>query len=647
MRKLFSILAATFVATTMFAATATMQYTNTTTTTNMAGDGANNAELVELNPAVFTVIADKGGTSNFPGLNKAKEIRLYADKGTGNGNIITVSITGGTINSIVLDIKQTATFVVKAGSTAVTEASGAYAINGASFSIQNTNKGATTQLILNKITIDYTLEGVTVEAPTFEPKEGNFEGAVTVTLACATEGASIFFTADGSEPATEAGGATQAYSAPFPITETATIKAIAVKGADKSAVAEKTYTKLVVNQYEVKEAIDAGLNKGDLIKVRGVVTNMAAKGKNFATYGTLKIYVKDATGAEGEFQFFNCASLNEAKFETTVPAYDATSDQWADFTSVTDADGHILRVGDTIVAKGTYELFNSTYELQQGCFLVDIKSAPFVPQTIDITVTQGNNMVKWTDAVADEGWWQIIAQNDDYYVTLSNGNTVTAASGTYEVADLDDDYSYIYDADDNQITLASGSVTITVNADESVTAVGQFVGSDGNTYKVDLTFTEVEIISTVNVEIAEWTVIDTYASYGLLGVQGTAEDETMVQFAVWNDDAEAAEDFYGTYTEDDLDYEYIGSGILLPTGGQILIYAVEITVAAGEGDAVVDITAQVLAPDGVLYNITTSSAPAGINNVEAMKKVVKAIENGQLIINVNGVRYNVTGIRVK
>lgn len=647
MRKLFSILAATFVATTMFAATATMQYTNTTATTNMAGDGANNAELVELNPAVFTVIADKGGNSNFPGLNKAKEIRLYADKGTGNGNIITVSITGGTINSIVLDIKQTTTFVVKAGSTAVTEASGAYAINGASFSIQNTTQGATTQLILNKITIDYTLEGVTVEAPTFEPKEGNFEGAVTVTLACATEGASIFFTADGSEPATEAGGATQAYSAPFTITETATIKAIAVKGADKSAVAEKTYTKLVVNQYEVKEAIDAGLNKGDLIKVRGVVTNMAAKGKNFATYGTLKIYVKDATGAEGEFQFFNCASLNEAKFETTVPAYDATSDQWADFTSVTDADGHTLRVGDTIVAKGTYELYNSTYELQQGCFLVDIKSAPFVPQTIDITVTQGNNMVKWTDAVADEGWWQIIAQNDDYYVTLSNGNTVTAASGTYEVADLDDDYSYIYDADDNQITLASGSVTITVNADESVTAVGQFVGSDGNTYKVDLTFTEVEIISTVNVEIAEWTVIDTYASYGLLGVQGTAEDETMVQFAVWNDDAEAAEDFYGTYTEDDLDYEYIGSGILLPTGGQILIYAAEITVAAGDGDAVVDITAQVLAPDGVLYNITTSSAPAGINNVEAMKKVVKAIENGQLIINVNGVRYNVTGIRVK
>lgn len=510
MRKLFSILAATFVATTMFAATATMQYTNTTATTNMAGDGANNAELVELNPAVFTVIADKGGNSNFPGLNKSKEIRLYADKGTGNGNIITVSITGGTINSIVLDIKQTTTFVVKAGSTAVTEAGGAYAINGASFSIQNTTQGATTQLILNKITIDYTLKGVTVEAPTFEPKEGNFEGAVTVTLACATEGASIFFTEDGSDPATEAGGATQAYSAPFKITETATIKAIAVKGADKSAVAEKTYTKLVINQYEVKEAIDAGLNKGDLIKVRGVVTNMAAKGKNFATYGSLKIYVKDATGAEGEFQFFNCASLNEAKFETTVPAYDATSDQWADFTSVTDADGHTLRVGDTIVAKGKYELYNSTYELQQGCFLTSIVPGEGAPEPEPLTFDFGYvdseyyeddgslDLYLFADfEISQEG--ELVGDGDMIDFVFYPEST-TETSGTYTIADetLDGDYTYlmrVVGTDTTEIYFSAGSLQLTVtNIDlEEETATVKVVAlltADDNTgkaYTIDQT----------------------------------------------------------------------------------------------------------------------------------------------------------------
>ena len=507
MRKLFSILAATFVATTMFAATATMQYTNTTTTTNMAGDGANNAELVELNPAVFTVIADKGGASNFPGLNKAKDIRLYANKDTGNGNIITVSITGGTINSIVLDIKQTATFVVKAGSTAVTEASGAYAINGASFSIQNTTKGATTQLQLNKITIDYTLEGVTVEAPTFEPKEGNFEGAVTVTLACATEGASIYYTLDGSTP-----DETSQTINPFTINATTTVKAIAIKGADKSAVAEKTYTELVVNQYEVKEAIEAGLNKGDLIKVRGVVTNMAAKGKNFATYGSLKIYVKDATGAEGEFQFFNCASLNEAKFETTVPAYDATSEQWADFTSVTDADGHTLKVGDTIVAKGKYELYNSTYELQQGCFLTSIVPGEGAPEPESEALTFDFGYVD-SEYYEDDGSLDLYLFKDfeisEAGALVGDGDMIdfvfypestTETSGTYTIADetLDGDYTYlmrVVGTDTTEIYFSAGSLQLTVtNIDlEEETATVKVVAlltADDNTgkaYTIDQT----------------------------------------------------------------------------------------------------------------------------------------------------------------
>ena len=158
MKKFFSFLAAVLFAGSMMASEAIMQYTGGVTT-NMVGDGANNAATVGLDADLFTVLADKGANQNLPGLNKGNDIRLYADKTTGNGNTITVSIANGTINSIVLDIKQTATFVVKAGETAVTEAGGAYAINATSFSIQNTTTGVTTQLQLNKITITYTAEG--------------------------------------------------------------------------------------------------------------------------------------------------------------------------------------------------------------------------------------------------------------------------------------------------------------------------------------------------------------------------------------------------------------------------------------------------------------------------------------------------------
>ena len=150
MKKFFSILAAVLFAGSMMAAEAVLQYTGGVTA-NMVGDGANNAATLGLDADLFTVLADKGSASNLPGLNKANDIRLYTDKNSGNGNIITVSIASGTITSIVLDIKQTATFVVKAGETVVTEANGAYAINTASFSIQNTTKGTNTQLQLNKI----------------------------------------------------------------------------------------------------------------------------------------------------------------------------------------------------------------------------------------------------------------------------------------------------------------------------------------------------------------------------------------------------------------------------------------------------------------------------------------------------------------
>lgn len=154
MKKIFSLFAAVLFAGSMMASEAIMQYTGGVTT-NMVGDGANNAATVGLDADLFTVLADKGANQNLPGLNKANDIRLYADKNTGNGNTITVSIANGTINSIVLDIKQSATFVVKAGETAVTEENGAYAINATSFSIQNTTSGATTQLQLYKITITY------------------------------------------------------------------------------------------------------------------------------------------------------------------------------------------------------------------------------------------------------------------------------------------------------------------------------------------------------------------------------------------------------------------------------------------------------------------------------------------------------------
>lgn len=140
---------------------ATMQYTGTTST-NMSD--SNNASTVGLDEALFTITSDKGGQNNHVGLNQAGDIRLYADKTDGNGNILTIAMAEGyTITQISLVIKQPATFVVKANGQSITGADNVYNIDHTSCSIQNTTTGETTQLRLNSITITYTTSTTTYE----------------------------------------------------------------------------------------------------------------------------------------------------------------------------------------------------------------------------------------------------------------------------------------------------------------------------------------------------------------------------------------------------------------------------------------------------------------------------------------------------
>ena len=79
----------------------------------------------------------------------------------------------------------------------------------------------------------------TVATPRALPIAGAYTGAQSVALTCATVGATIYYTVDGSTPdATKT-----AYNGPIAVAATATIKAIAIKaGLTNSAVLSATYT---------------------------------------------------------------------------------------------------------------------------------------------------------------------------------------------------------------------------------------------------------------------------------------------------------------------------------------------------------------------------------------------------------------------
>jgi len=88
----------------------------------------------------------------------------------------------------------------------------------------------------------YTITYDQVATPTFSPTAGAVLTGTPVSISCATSGAIIHYTTDGSTPT----ASSALYVAPIAITTAMTIKAIAVKtGCLDSAVASSSYTKIL------------------------------------------------------------------------------------------------------------------------------------------------------------------------------------------------------------------------------------------------------------------------------------------------------------------------------------------------------------------------------------------------------------------
>ena len=99
-----------------------------------------------------------------------------------------------------------------------------------------------------------------VATPVINPAGGEVEEGTAVTISCATSGATVYYTTDGSIPTTSSA----VYSGAIAVNKAMTIKAIAAKNGyyTNSAVAEASYTiKQVVVEPEVPETpvIDAAL----------------------------------------------------------------------------------------------------------------------------------------------------------------------------------------------------------------------------------------------------------------------------------------------------------------------------------------------------------------------------------------------------
>ena len=189
---------------------------------------------------------------------------------------------------------------------------------------------------------------VSVEAPTFNPEAGTYAEAQSVILSCATEGATIYYTTDGTEPTTSSSVYT--VGSVISVSTTTTIKAIAVKGSDESSVASATYFICsATSPYTVAQALDFPEYPANGVYVQGIVSTAPTQAPTAS--GQLTYYISADGEANNQLQVYKGKGLEQAAFE-------AQDD---------------IQVGDIVTIFGNVKIYNGTKEFDTGNYLVSFE----------------------------------------------------------------------------------------------------------------------------------------------------------------------------------------------------------------------------------------------------------------------------------
>ena len=396
----------------------------------------------------FEYTSDKGEASNAPTYyNSGTNVRFYCKKnGTGDGGSMTITPaanSGITITSVELTASNnytpTTKYNVDGGSDESLTWSGTTGTVSnlaatTSFKFRNANAANNTnQLRITQIVITYTVDGAnpTVDNPTFNPDGGIFMDSQEVSISCATEGATIYYTTNGNDPTTSS----SIYSAPFTITATTTVKAFAVKsGYDNSAIATATFTKTTpMTVAEARTFID-GLNGGtsDDVFVSGIISQIDQYHSN---YHSITYWISDDGTTTDQLEVYSGKGLNGA-----------------DFNSKDD-----LVLQSEVIVKGKLKKYNDIYEFTQTSQIVSLTLPAIVietpvinpaggtftePQTVTITcATEGTSIYYTTDG----------SDPDDESTLYSGSITVDHTMTIKAIA---------YDGQDHTSAVATATFTI-------------------------------------------------------------------------------------------------------------------------------------------------------------------------------------------
>lgn len=294
----------------------------------------------------------------------------------GAGSSNTITTTAGKITQIVLTC--TANGTAKYGPGNLAAAVGEYTTEGKI----GTWTGEASSVVLNNTsaqvratTIEVTVvsdDPDYVAAPVISGDE-TFQGSTTVTIT-AGEGTEVYYTVNGDDPTDDRAERTL-YTAPFTISETTTVQAVAYKAGKASAISSKTFTLSTLNgqgtlenPYTIADVItlvNGGTADSDEVYVAGIVSQAAT---SISNYGDINFYLSDNGATENEVMAYNSKYFNQENYTDTkqIPA-----------------------VGDKVVMCGKLTQYNTTIELARGNYLVSLngKTSPDPVQQDTLTFT--------------------------------------------------------------------------------------------------------------------------------------------------------------------------------------------------------------------------------------------------------------------
>ena len=327
---------------------------------------------------VTLTIEQAGSTTNKGGfLNRTDQFRIY------KGAILHVSTTEGNIEKIVFTCTANGTAQYGPGCFTVADGTYTYADKvgtwvGSQASVAFT--ASSNQVRATKIEVTLAPAGENyVAAPTIKGKAKFLETA-EVTIA-AGEGAAIYYTLDGTEPT----AASTLYEGAITLTETATVKAVAVEGDVLSEVVEATFTKVVPEGLAFADLCNLTADKKEVkVNFNGVVvafvdggTVHLREGENAAALYNIGLDLQQGQVLEGyivaDFKLYNSMpelvvnndltdvstiSLNAKPAEVTpyvVSVADLNEGRWM---------AHYVQLCDVTIETETVDSKTTTYIVQ-------------------------------------------------------------------------------------------------------------------------------------------------------------------------------------------------------------------------------------------------------------------------------------------